>query len=49
MKSKEFKINLRKIDQKIEERKKIPAGEFIDQMEDIIKLRFANEVKRITI
>jgi len=49
MKSGEFKINLKKIDQKIEERKKIPAGKFIDQMEDILKLRFTNDVKRITI
>jgi hypothetical protein len=49
MKSEEFKINLKKIDRKIKERKNIPAGKFIDQMEDILKLRFANDVKRITL
>ena len=49
MKSNAFEINLKKIDKKIEERKKLSAGEFIDLMEDIIKLRSANEVKRIAI
>ena len=49
MKSKDFEINLKKIDKKIEERKKLSAGEFIDLMEDIIKLKAANEIKRITI
>ncbi|ODS42034.1 MAG: hypothetical protein MSIBF_01415 [Candidatus Altiarchaeales archaeon IMC4] len=44
-----FKVDIKKIDRKIEERKRIPAGEFIDRIEELLSLRSANEIKRITI
>jgi len=43
-----MKYNLEKIDRKIEERKNIKFPDFIDQMQDLLELKNAKKIKRVT-
>jgi len=43
-----MKYDIEKIDRKIEERKNIEFLDFIDQMQDLLELKNAKKVKRVT-